>query len=157
MDFLKAEKNEMEIIRSLYKGAIGTMGCTWSEEYPAMEHTLGDIQRGDLFCLKDESGTIIGAISIDDDKEVEALTCWSKNGAELSRLVVAEKCQNQGLAGYMLRKSMEVLKQRGYEYVHFLVSKDHVKALKAYEKLEFNSVGESDLYGGNWWCYEKKL
>ena len=52
---------------------------------------------------------------------------------------------------------MEVLKQRGYEYVHFLVSKDHVKALKAYEKLEFNSVGESDLYGGNWWCYEKKL
>ncbi len=157
MEFLQAKETDIAVISGLYKTAIGTYGCTWDEHYPAMEHTRGDLLRGDLYCLKDESGKIIGAISIDDDKEVEKLDCWSKNGAELSRLVVDEAFQNKGIAGYMIKRVMEVLKQRGFGYVHFLVSKEHIKALRAYDKLEFDKVGESDLYGGSWWCYEKKL
>ena len=70
---------------------------------------------------------------------------------------VKEEYQNQGIAGLLLRKAMEVLKQRGYAYVHFLVSKEHTKALRAYEKLNFDKVGECNLYDGNWWCYEKTL
>lgn len=157
MEFLQAKEDDTDIISGLYKKAIGTMGCTWDEHYPSIEYTRGDVNRGDLYCLKNEAGEIIGAIAIDDDKEVAALECWSPNGAELSRLVVDEKCQNRGLAGHMIKEVMNVLKHRGYEYVHFLVSKEHIKALKAYDKLAFNKVGESDLYGGLWWCYEKKL
>ena len=157
MEFLVAKEEDLEMIASLYKAAIGSMGCTWSEHYPTKEHTMGDFERKDLFCLKTKEGEIVGAISIDDDKEVENLMCWQKNGAELSRLVVKENYQNQGIAGLLLKEAMKILKERGYEYVHFLVSKAHTKALKAYAKLEFSNVGESDLYEGSWWCYEKKL
>lgn len=157
MEFVLAREDDLEFISSLYKKAIGSVGCTWSEEYPSKEHTLGDLKRGDLFCLKTENGEIIGAISVDDDKQVENLPCWSENGAELARLVVKEEYQNQGVAGKLLKEAMEVLKERGYDYIHFLVSKHHTKALRAYEKLQFQNVGESDLYAGDWWCYEKKL
>ena len=157
MEFILVTQREMDEVISLYRKAIGTMGCTWDENYPSLEHTLSDISRGDLFCLRTQEGEIIGAISIDDDEEVEKLDCWMEGGAELSRLVVKESYQNKGIAGMMLKKAMEVLKSRGYKYVHFLVSKDHIKALKAYDKLNFNQVGEADLYGGNWWCYEQQL
>ena len=157
MEFMLAKNEDLEIITGLYKAAIGSLGCTWNEHYPTREHTLADLERGDLFCMKTGSGEIIGVIAIDDDKEVETLQCWSKNGAELARLVVKENYQNQGIAGQLLKEAMTVLKQRGYSYVHFLVSKYHTKALKAYEKLKFDHVGESDLYDGAWLCYEKKL
>lgn len=157
MKFVAASKSDKAFIIELYKNAIGSEGCTWDENYPSAEHTDSDMARDSLFCLKSESGEIIGAISIDDDKQVEELSCWSKEGAELARLVVKESYQNRGIAGILLNSAMDVLKQRGYKYVHFLVSKEHKKALRAYEKLNFNRVGETDLYDGNWWCYEKKL
>ena len=157
MVFLQAKEADLEEITGLYKSAIGSMGCTWNENYPSYEHTNGDLERGDLFCLKNENGEIVGAISIDDDDAVEELACWSPNGAELSRLVVRETYQNQGIAGELLRFAMGVLRERGYSYVHFLVSKKHEKALRAYGKLRFDNVGQSDLYEGDWWCYEKKL
>lgn len=157
MGFVLAKEEDVEVITGLYKSAIGSMGCTWNAGYPSIEHTKGDFERGDLYCLKDSHGEIIGAISIDNDMAVEELPCWNQNGAELSRLVVRESYQNRGIAGQLLKEAMAVLKQRGYDYVHFLVSKNHIKALKAYDKLNFTSVGESDLYDGTWWCYEKKL
>lgn len=157
MKFVCAKEEDIPAIRKLYKDAIGSEGCTWDEGYPAMEHTLGDLQRGDLFCLKKEDGEVVGAISVDDDKMVEKLPCWQDGGAELARLVVKENYQNAGIAGKMIKCAMEELAKRGLIYVHFLVSKEHKKALKAYDKLEFQNVGESDLYGGDWWCYEKKL
>lgn len=157
MVFLQANESDKEEIIKLYKSAIGSMGCTWNEEYPSEVHTNGDLERGDLFCIKSKEKKIVGAISIDADEAVDKLECWSKNGAEVSRLVVEEAYQNQGIAGELLKGAMGVLKERGFSYVHFLVSKEHTKALRAYGKLEFDNVGESDLYEGNWWCYEKKL
>ena len=157
MLFLQAKKSDIEEIMALYQKAIGSLGCTWSEEYPSREYTENHLNRGDLFCLKQAGGEIVGAISIDDDKTVEELSCWSKGGAELARLVVKETYQNQGIAGELLKNAMAVLKERGYTYVHFLVDKHHIKALRAYDKLNFDKVGESDLYEGSWWCYEKKL
>lgn len=157
MVFLKALEEDKCKIMELYYKAIGSQGCTWNETYPSMEHLDGDFSRGDLFCLKTNEGEIVGAISIDDDMEVDKLTCWSKGGAELSRLVVKETYQNQGIARELLKNGMQILKERGYTYVHFLVSKQHKKALRSYAKLGFDNVGESDLYDGDWWCYEKAI
>ncbi len=157
MIFVEAKEGDVKEIRQLYKSAIGSEGCTWSEEYPGIEHTEGDLKRHGLFCLKAENGEVIGAISIDDDELVENLPFFHRDGAELARLVVKESYQNQGIAGKLLEYAMEILRERGYTYVHFLVSKYHKKALRAYEKLHFHKVGETDLYEGQWWCYEKPL
>ena len=52
---------------------------------------------------------------------------------------------------------MEELKNRGYKAVHLLVAKDNVKALRSYDKLNFKNVGECELWGHMYWCYEKEL
>ncbi len=157
MVFLKALEEDKSKIMDLYQKAIGSNGCTWNEDYPSREHLEGDFNREALFCLKTDEGEIVGAISIDDDAEVEKLNCWSKGGAELSRLVVKESYQNKGIARELLKNAMGILKERGYKYAHFLVSKHHKKALRSYAKLGFDNVGESDLYDGDWWCYEKAI
>ena len=133
----QAAENEIEEITKLYEQAKGSEYCTWDEHYPNIEITRQDLKRNDLFCMKTETGEIVGAISIDDDKEVEGLSCWSdklKPSVEIARLVVKKEWQN---------KKIEDKKQK--------------KALSAYKKLNFERVGESTLYDGNWWCYERKV
>lgn len=158
--FRKAnEEDEFEILK-LYKSAIGTEGCTWSEEYPNEDICRGDIVRNDLFCMEDKQGTIIATISIDSDEIVDSLKCWNYAAgkmAELSRLVVREEYQNRGLAPTLINETINVLKERGYKTVHYLVSKHNKKALSSYKKLDFTKVGESDLFGEEWYCYEKTL
>ena len=105
-------------------------------------------------------GRLIGTISIDDDPEVEALSCWSEDltpVAELSRLGVAAEYQNRGIARILLQEAMAELKSQGYKAVHILVAKDNVKALRSYEKLHFTTTGECELFGHSYWCYEKEL
>lgn len=160
MYFLNATKEDIGKIRELYHAAIGSPGCTWSQDYPNEDDTMGDFERNDLFCLKNDDGEIIGAISIDDDELVESLSCWDKSlrpVAELSRLVVKEEYRNQGIARQLLTCGMQELEKRGYKGAHFLVSKNNERALRSYAKLDFHNCGESDLYDGNWWCYEKDL
>ena len=120
--FKKAMEIDINEISALYSAAIGTDGCTWSLDYPNSEITKGDYERGDLFCIKTEKGEIVGAISVDDDKEVEGLSCWSKElepAAELARLVVKREFQNKGIARMLLAGAMDVLRERGYQGVHF--------------------------------------
>lgn len=160
MKFQKATEKDINEIKALYRAAIGTDGCTWSLEYPNAEITRGDFERGDLFCMKTEDGEIVGAISVDDDKEVEALNCWSRElqpARELARLVVKESFQNQSVARKLLLGAMEELKVRGCRAVHFLVSPGNERALRSYAKLEFIHCGDCDLYEHHWFCYEKEL
>lgn len=160
MKFQKATQNDINEIMTLYRAAIGTDGCTWSLEYPNEEITQGDFERGDLFCIKMDNGELIGAIAVDDDKEVEELDCWSKKlqpAKELARLVVKESYQNQGVARTLLSSAMEELKNRSCKGVHFLVSPGNERALRSYAKLEFNHCGDCDLYEHHWFCYEKEL
>ena len=160
MKFVKAAEADGAEILALYRALVGTEYCAWTENYPGEEDMKGDMAREGLFCLKEEDGTIAGVISIDDDPAVEALSCWTPErgpGAELSRLGVRVEYQNQGIAGKLLQNGMEVLKERGYRSVHFLVCKTNLKAIRSYEKLHFDVVGECSLFGEEWWCYEKEL
>lgn len=155
-----AKKEELPQIMQLYRCAVGSEGCTWSEEYPNEEIMAGDFQRKDLFAWKDEQGEILGAISVDDDEEVKALDCWTKAirpSAELARLVVGEPYRNQGIARKMLQAALEVLKERGYQGAMYLVSGKNQRAVRSYAKLNFTKRGEADLFGEHWMCYEKKL
>lgn len=158
--FLQPALKDKQEILSLYHSMIGTEGCTWTMDYPNEEILEKDFSRQAIFVIRNEKNEIIGAISIDDDKEVDGLTCWSdslKPAAELARLAVKGPYQNQGLARFMLQCVIQELKKRNYKSVHFLVSKTNVRALRSYARLNFKKKGESNLYGENWWCYEKEL
>ena len=66
--------------------------------------------------MENEDGEIIGTITVDEDPQVEALTCWSKTlqpSAELSRLGVRTDMQNQGIARQLLQPGMAAVEQLG--------------------------------------------
>ena len=166
MEFRRARREEAEEILQLYRSLIGTEYCVWTENYPTEREVEFDLSRNALFCLHermpepDEGERLIGTISIDDDPEVEALSCWSEDltpVAELSRLGVAVEYQNRGVARILLQEAMAELKSQGYKAAHILVAKDNVKALRSYEKLHFTTAGECELFGHSYWCYEKEL
>lgn len=157
----KSDVADIDTVRHLYRTLAGTEFCAWTDGYPGEPELLSDVSRESLFCIREEvSGEIAGVVSIDDDPEVEELSCWSEElqpSAEISRLGVAEKYQNRGIARKLLAGAMEELKKRGCKSAHMLVAKDNVKALRSYQKLAFTKVGEYVLQGHDYWCYEKKL
>lgn len=158
--FVQATAEDTAEILKLYKMQIGREFCPWTEHYPDMQEIEFDLNRDSLFVMKDENGKIIAAISLDQDETVEELACWTKElqpGGELSRLCVHPDYQNQGIARQMLLYGMKVLKERGKRSVHFLVNRLNVKALRSYDKLKFNNVGECFLFEQPFFCYEKDL
>lgn len=160
MNFTQASKKDKSEILALYRSLAGTEFCAWTENYPGEIDIEGDLSRDGLFCLKDEKGEIAGVISIDQDENVERLTCWSKElqpSAELSRIGVRVENQNQGIARKLLQHAMEELRRRGKRSIHLLVCKTNKKAIRSYEKLDFEVVGECRMFGEGWWCYEKAL
>lgn len=160
MEFVRAAKEDKEEILALYHSLAGTEFSTWTLDYPSEKDMEGDLSRDGLLCLKDHSGKIIGVISIDQDESVENLPCWRealKPAAELSRLGVRIENQNQGIARKLLQYAMDELRRRGKKSVHFLVCKTNQKAIRSYDKAGFDVVGECELYGEEWWCYEKAL
>lgn len=160
MKFVKALEEDKAAVLALYRSLVGTEFCAWTCDYPGEEDIEGDLKREGLFCLKEDDGEIIGVISIDQDEAVENLSCWNealKPGAELSRLGVRVENQNQGIARKLVEYGMEELRRRHMKSVHFIVCKSNEKAIRSYNRLDFNVVGECKMFGEEWWCYEKRL
>lgn len=158
--FALATEEDQDEILSLYRSVIGTEGCTWSMEYPNEDTLKEDLNRQNIFCMKNQRDEIVGTISIDVDEEVGKLSCWAKDlqpAAELARLGVKKQYQNMRIAKLLLESAMRELTRRGYKGVHFLVSKTNERAIRAYAGMGFRVSGECNLYGENWWCYEKEL
>lgn len=157
MKFEIAVEDDINEIMSLYRGMIGTDGCTWSEDYPSPELLKKDIENQNEFCIRNNIGDIIAAIVIDEDDEVAKLPLWNPNYkrvGELARLAVREDYQNRGIAVKLIRETALEIKKRGYDSIHFLVSKTNPRALASYRKINLNIAGEIQLFGVNWLCYE---
>lgn len=158
--FLPVEEKEKAEVLALYRGMVGTPGCTWSEDYPAEEDFERDAANGHIYCMKAPDGKILGAISMDEDENTEALPDWDKSAekpGELARLAVAKEYQNRGLARRMIRAVIKQMKRQGYDFARYLVSPGNPAALASYAPLQFRCVGRAALYGQDWLLYEKCL
>ncbi len=154
-----AKEEDREEILALYKTQLGREFCPWTDDYPSNETIDFDLSRDSLFVMK-ENGKIIGAVSIDEDENVNNLECWDKAlapGGELSRLAVLPERQNKGLARQLMSFGMRMLKERGFKSIHFLVNKYNDKALRSYAAFGFNNVGECHMHEQDYFCYEQKL
>lgn len=157
--FGRVKASERDTVLTIYRAMVGTPGCTWSTEYPDETDIRSDLAREALYCMRGADGRILGLISVDADESCAALPQWSKakRAAELARLAVIPEYQNRGLARRMILSVTEILKQQGYDAVHYLVSPENKKALASYAKLDFAYRGEAFLYGREWRMYEKIL
>ncbi len=155
---MACEKDRDEIM-SLYRAQIGREYCPWSEEYPSEETIDFDLSRDSLFVLK-EDGVIKASVSIDEDEQVNSLSCWNDDlspEGELSRLAVLPGEQNKGYARLMMQFGMDELRRRGYRGIHILVGKHNIKAIRSYAVFGFHLAGECFLYEHDYLCYEKEL
>ncbi len=151
-------KDENEILE-IYHSLIGTLGCTWSEEYPSMEDIRNDISKKSLYVMCDKN-KIIAVAAAGKDTELEDLTCWSrdiKQPCDLARIGVLKEFQNRGLAKKLVKYIENDVKKRGFDGIHFLVSKTNPSALSIYNKLGYKSCGETNMYDISWFCYEKPI
>lgn len=152
---LAKETDRQEILALYHTMLYGP--ADWNENYPNEDTIDFDLKRDALYIMKNEKNEIIATISIDEDEEVNELSCWNKElapSAELARLCVRKDMQNQGIAKQMMLYVFEVLKTQGKKGVHILVKTGHVAALTAYTALGFIVVGSCTLFNKDFVCME---
>ncbi len=160
-----ATEHDKEEIFQLYRSLIGTPGCSWDEDYPAMEDIESDLAQQALYvlCSVEEQtahSPILAAVAAGREEDLETVTCWSSDiqrPCGLSRLGVRREFQNQGLAKELVSAMEQEAIRRGFDGIHFFVSKTNPAALAVYQRLGYRSCGEATMFGVNWWCYEKAL
>ena len=155
---LAKEENRAEIL-ALYKAQIGREFCPWTDEYPSNVTIDFDLSRDALFVLKMD-GRIKAAVSLEEDEDVDNLSCWDATKApegELARIAVDPEEQSKGLGRIMLQFGMDELQRRGFKGIHMLVNKHNKKAIRCYSVFGFDVVGECSMYDQDFLCYEKEL
>ncbi len=153
------EESRAEILE-LYRSQLGREFCPWDEDYPGNDEISYDLSRDALYVMRDDTGRIIAAISWEEDPQVDELACWDpflQPGGELARMAVAPDMQNRGIARKMVKFGLGLLREKGYKSIHFLVNCLNVKALRSYAVFGFREVGECDMYGQHFICFEKEL
>lgn len=159
LEIKMAKINDKEEIIKIYKSLIGFPGCTWSNEYPTIEDVYKDINKESLYIVYDDK-KIIAVATAGKDEELEHLECWSKEikaPCDLARIGVVKEYQSKGIAKILVKYIEQDVLKRGFDGIHFLVSKTNPKALAVYDRLEYKKCGETIMYDINWYCYEKKL
>ena len=158
MVFRKAKQMESEVIMNLYRSVMGTPFCTWNESYPGESEIDGDLASGFLYVLE-QSGKLIGAISIVPENELDDFTCWKvkENVREFARVVLEPDYQKKGLSVNLVEGVMREFQKQCVTAVHIADAKDNIPAQKLYRKMGFEFLAETDLYGHRFLLCEKIL
>lgn len=147
-------------VLALYRSLLGTPGTTWNEYYPGPEEVTADTARGSLWCAWGEDGSLLAAASLgDDDPDIRDLSCWTPaaKSCELSRVGVRRDLHGQGMGEAFTRRLLEEAKAQGRETARLLVSRDNPAAARLYQKLGFQTCGETRMYQVDWLCQELPL
>ncbi len=159
IEIKKATNKDESQILEIYHSLIGTFGCTWSEEYPTIEDIRNDTLKKSLYTVWNDN-RIIAVAAAGKDHELDNLDCWDTNikkPCDLARIGVLKEFQNNGIAKQLVEYIEIDVVKRGFDGIHFLVSKTNPSALALYNKLKYKNCGETNMYDINWFCYEKKL
>ena len=151
--FSQAKSNDAPEVLDLYRSLIGSEGCAWSMYYPDIEVVDSDIKNNSLYILKDGEKIIAAAYAgaVDELAEVE----WTPNNpCELARLGVSRDMHKKGIATILLEHVKCAVKERGFDGIVMMVSKDNLPALTLYEKNGFLRCGEAFMFGIEFYCYE---
>lgn len=159
MKFRKAKQDDKEEILALYQSLIGTPYCAWGNGYPGEQEFDYDMSRNALFVWKMKMEKSLAR------SQWMKIRRWKHSPAGPNTAAVCGAFQTRGTHRYAESGNCPEasaawhgrIEKQGKKSVHFLVCKTNKKALRSYEKLHFDVVGESGLFDEDWWCYEKEL
>ena len=158
MELRLAKKEELDAVLALYRSAVGAEFCTWDEEYPGEFEIEQDFANDSLFLLCDND-SVLGAISVVPDNELEELDCWQcrEATAELARVVVVPSLQGKGLSKTLVTEAENMLRQRGVRAVHLLAAVKNIPANKCYESCGYMRYAPIEMYDNLYYPCEKLL
>lgn len=154
-----ATERDIEEILNIYHSLIGKDGCTWDFDYPNIDDIKNDINKKSLYIVLNDK-EIIAVAAAGEDDELRELDCYSKNikiPCDLARIAVKTEYQNRGIAKYLISYIETQVVKRGFDGIHFLVSKTNPHAKAVYDKMNYVFCGKYMMYDKDWYCYEKKL
>ena len=156
--FRKAVKEDLPFVLNLYRGAIGTPGCVWDEEYPNEETLKEDFEGENLYVFLDGE-TVIGAVSRLPDTDLDGRADWktTKGHIEIARVVISRAYAGKSLAVKMLESLFDCLRKQGVTAVHLAAAVCNPAAVKTYKKLGFEFLKEAFVYGHEYYLCEKQL
>lgn len=152
--FSLAQKADASAVLALYRGMIGTPGCTWNDEYPTYDLVERDIRTGSLYVLRDARNQIVAAAAAGPDDELKDLPWNMRNPCELARVAVALPLQNQGVGSRLLKQLIPDVKARGFDGIRMFVSVGNFSALALYDKNGFTRLDEVRMYGFDFYRYQ---
>lgn len=160
----KAEHEDLNIIIKIFRNAIKVMNNNniyqWDDIYPTNENLEQDVFNGQMYVgIKD--GEIVSALVINNECEEEY-----KNGnwrydngkfAVVHRLCVNPIYQNKGVGKDTMIKIEEILKTEGIQSIRLDTFSLNPDALRLYQTLGYQKVGEVKWRKGLFYLLEKKL
>lgn len=157
MIFRKATQADRAAVYALYRSLVGTPRCTWDENYPGWLQINEDLAAGGLYVMA-QGDSILGAISIVAENELDALPCWKcRMAKEIARVAVTPGQQGKGIGFAMAQNVCAMLAQQGVPAVHLLVSPENAPAQRIYQKCGFEYLGPCTMFGLDFLACEKRL
>ena len=157
----KGTMEDKSEVMALYRAHIGEEGVTWDEDYPNEEiFETWDVGPGNLFCLTEEDGSIVAAVSIEDDEEANAIDVWDKSldpALHFARVCVKKGYEGRGLARKLVEHVLEEMRRRGMRGARYLVAGENLRAQAAYRALNFRFAGKVRIYDHDYLGFEREL
>ena len=153
----------MKMIHDCANDLIGKNIFQWNEKYPSRDIFLSDIEKKNLFILKNNSG-IIGCIALSHEKDIEYtdvkwLTKDDKN-LYLHRLAVDPKFQKKGIGKLLMDFAEDFARDNKFKSVRLDTFSKNERNNRFYKSRKYTKL--DDVYFPNqsefpFHCYEKIL
>ena len=146
-EFSLAKISDVPEILRLYRSLIGTPGCTWSEDYPNTEIAEQDINNGSLYILRTDGEIVaVASMSTDFGDNLRRFDWYSAKPCEMARLGVAPSVQGRGIGAHMMRMLAQAARDRGFDGMIMLATKQSTAAFALGDKLGYFQHGDVTLY-----------
>ena len=164
MKFRKAVPSDFAAVMPVYQAAIRHMDEAgihqWDKIYPSETDIKEDIRRGEMY-LGLFGGAIASAFTLNSMQDEQYVNGkWEYDGgrrAVVHRLCVDPARQSSGLGTQTMKYAGELLKAAGFESIRLDAFSQNPAALRLYEKLGFQRVGEAHFRVGQFYLFEKRL
>ena len=154
-----AKENELDALMQMYNDARSYEGCVWDEYYPNREILISDFRNGGLYVYVLKN-TIIGAISVEIDEELQKFDCWKIQGEgsiSFARVVISKELLGNGYGKKMVKELLKILRSKGYTSAQILVSPKNKAAMGIYRRLGFEFYDIVEAYGEEFYLCEKLI
>lgn len=145
----RATPAELPALEALYASLRGWPGSGWNDAYPTPEILRRDVEHGALYCLCEDNGCPVAALTAAPLGDLADLP-WDRQvrrPCELARVAVAPACQGQGLAKRLIRLVLATQQAAGYDGACLLVAQGNTAAQALYTRLGFVRGMEVERYG----------